>query len=182
MTEGFTCPAEGCDYGAPDDESKSLAATRAHINASNDDAHDWGQLKPALYQQAEDAEKAASEPADGDEQEPAEEQGEASENAENDEQEMPTDEEYEQQYEDDDEDDQGDDQTTGTTSSSGGGPSLPVSTTTLVVFAVVAGLLVALYLRGGEDTADVTDADVDVDDTEDDADAGENTADVVGMV
>ncbi|MHB9287349.1 hypothetical protein ACKVMT_09965 [Halobacteriales archaeon Cl-PHB] len=51
MSTSYTCPVEGCDYG--EQESKSLAAVRAHINALNDPAHDWSELKSEVVDQGE---------------------------------------------------------------------------------------------------------------------------------
>lgn len=45
------CPVEGCEYG--ENSNKSLAAVRAHINAVNDDAHEWADLKGDVEQQAD---------------------------------------------------------------------------------------------------------------------------------
>jgi len=47
----YTCPVEGCDYG--EQESKSLAAVRSHINALNDPAHDWAELKSEVIGQGD---------------------------------------------------------------------------------------------------------------------------------
>lgn len=50
MTD-YTCPVDGCDYGA--EGGKSLAAMRAHINATKNDRHTWGDLKETVEQQAD---------------------------------------------------------------------------------------------------------------------------------
>lgn len=81
MTD-YNCPVDGCEYGA--EGGKSLAAVRAHINASKTDGHDWQTHKADVEAQGDDS------------GEPEGEQTEAADNEESD----TNGDEYEQQFQD----------------------------------------------------------------------------------
>lgn len=84
---GYTCPVKGCDYG--DGDQKSLPAVRAHVNATGDSAHNWGEVKEMLADQdaadSSQSEESKEEPED-----------------------MPTQDEYEMQHREEDPEDNSD--------------------------------------------------------------------------
>jgi len=159
----FWCPVEECDHG--EDEETSLGSVRTHINASSDDAHDWGELKEPVEAQGEDDEGNEDKAGDDESDEtPADEPDEnadtdPSDGADDSDSHMPTDDELDRQREQatdsDDEADENEDDSSDTSSGLVGGIDIPVSTTTLAVGGVLFLTLALLYAylrRGSEST------------------------------
>jgi hypothetical protein len=177
MTDGYTCPAEGCDYGEEADENKSLAAVRSHINSADD--HDWHELKADLYAAAEAEDVPDSyDPEDGD-GDAGDDGGEESESGSEDDEstddngEMATEEEYQQQHSDGGEDGtedgaSGDQPTPADGDDGGSGFSLPAFSATTWLF--IAGLLLAAFLAwrlfGGDAAEDYEPPEESEDDTQ----------------
>ncbi|WP_231184729.1 hypothetical protein [Haladaptatus sp. DYF46] len=149
MTEiTHTCPIEGCDYG--DNEEKSLAAVRSHINASSDGDHDWSALKPTVEAQAADSDQD-----DQADQQPEDDTDDA----------MPTDTEYDQQHSQQKGGDGSAPSDQDTTSSSGGFlPKMNTQTMAMLVGFVVLCVLLYAYLNkddGDEQRIEATTEDDD---------------------
>jgi len=194
-SDTYECPVEGCDYG--EQEDKTLAQVRGHVNSSGDEAHVWQDVKHTLLAEAEKRE--ATQATEDDDSEAEEEQGDPGEvpgpngetghlgTAEEDDQsdddedstEMASQEEYEEQYSDEDGDlpegDEADDQPEdGDEDVQGGGftvPAVSASTVVLVVGVGVAALLVWKLYSGG-DAASNYEAPEEQADTDSDTDGG----------
>jgi len=160
MSDGYTCPKEGCDYGDAEDENKSLAAVRSHINSAGD--HDWHALRADLYAAAEAEDVPDSyDTEEGDQSEDDEDDDTESDDdqSDGDSEEMATEEEYQEQHDDDgesgNETTESDEQDT---PDDGGesGFSVPAFSTTTWLF--IGGLLLVAFIAykmfGGDAAAD----------------------------
>lgn len=155
---GYHCPVEGCDYGDQDD--KTLPAVRAHINASNDDTHDWTQLKAAVEEQTE---QGGEQDGEADEEQP--------QATENDGDDMVSQQEYERQQQGQSKSEQtsrgSGDSDGGTTDGEGSNsvdeflPDISLSTYILLVSALLAAFIIWRVWRSRQQSKPV---DVDEDD------------------
>jgi len=137
MTNSYTCPQDGCDFG--ESEEKSLAAVRGHISAAS--SHEWDELKGDLYAQAEDAETendgvGEGEGDDGDDQ------------TDDNDDEMATQEEYERQYEGDEpsKNQQDDDGADGDPDGSDDSPGFHIPAVGGTTLLAVAGVLLVAFI------------------------------------
>ena len=195
-SDTYECPVEGCDYG--EQEDKTLAQVRGHVNSSGDEDHVWQDVKHTLLAEAEKRE--VTQATEDDDSEAEDEQGDPGEvpgpNGETghlgtveedddqsgdgeDSTEMATQEEYEEQYSDEDGDlpegDEADDQPEDSDEDDQGGgftvPAVSASTVVLVVGVGVAALLVWKLYSGG-DAASNYEAPEEQADTDSDTDGG----------
>lgn len=169
---GHYCPVEGCDYGEQGD--KTLAAVRSHINACNDDAHDWDQLKAAVEAQTEQADEPETESDD--------EQPEAVESNGND---MVSQQEYERQQSEQSNSSESDGDDGDSAGGSDGGteettsvdeflPDFSLSTYVLLVSALLAALIIWRVWKSRQQSEPV-DLDDEEDETSDAVDRNEVT-------
>jgi len=181
-SDTYKCPVEGCDYG--EEEEKTLAQVRGHVNSNGDEDHVWQDAKHELLAEAEKREATeTSDDEDGDSDEEGdpgevpgpngetghlgdvEDEGDDQSGDDEDSTEMATQEEYEEQYSDEDDDvpdggegeEQPEDGGEGGDDQDGGGfsvPSVSASTVVLVVGVAVAGLLIWKLYSGGDAASD----------------------------
>jgi len=189
----YFCPV--CDYG--EEESKSLAAVRSHVNAASGTEHDWAGLKDEVEAQAEDADDTNDDQATDQPDQQAsssddqQDDGEDAPDTSGTTSQMPSQSEYEQQQEavgdgaagtesapDDDTSDDGGN-TSNDTSSESGFQIPEIHPMYLLVAVAVLLVLVVLLTRDGESSnepAEEIDAEREPDN---DADGG---ADEVSLI
>lgn len=175
--DAFRCPVDGCDYG--EGGGKSLAAVRAHVNASGEDGHSWEDVDPVAVDGAEETEDSDT---SEDSEESDAEQDETNESDQQDEEEddpddMATDEEYQAQHSDDDTDQGDTDSDTDQAAAAGaaaGGAGLIAwmgeGNRMVLLGGILLALVLVLLLTG--DSSDTTDTSGN--EAVEQADAGEN--------
>ncbi|MFU1780706.1 hypothetical protein ACM16X_04930 [Haloarcula japonica] len=169
---GYYCPVGGCDFGKHEEKEQNQVIR--HINAKSGDDHaDLDRLREQIEEQGEEDEGNEDLGGGNPEQdEPDDEGSDATENDPEEGSEMPTDEEYQQQYDgQQDEDEQDGDRDDDGGESTSLLPAL--DRRTMMMLVGVLGVLVVLYVvmnRRGDETVEMDAADTD--DQGDDSDGG----------